>query len=97
MTDSPGLSRPPHMDDEEWAEYRFSEEARVELTHVPDEDVYSDPREDERADALGEMFGEIEEDGRQAYRDGLDIDDNPYGATLSGEAWCTGWKEEERA
>lgn len=40
IPDSPGLSRPKHMDDEEWAEYRFSDEARVELTHVPDYEDY---------------------------------------------------------
>ncbi len=43
--DSPGLRRPRRMDDEDWAEYRFSEEARVELMHVPGEpglDPYDD-------------------------------------------------------
>lgn len=36
--ESPGLRRPRHMDDEEWAEYMMSEEARHELTYIPDYD-----------------------------------------------------------
>ncbi len=48
--DSPGLKRPRRMNDEDWAEHRFSEEARVELTCVPDEpyddyDCYDHPEE----------------------------------------------------
>lgn len=59
IPDSPGLVRPPHMDDEDWAEYRFSEAARVELTHVPDPDIYElndydQMHEDARAEALAE-------------------------------------------
>lgn len=39
--DSPGLSRPEWMDDEEWAEYRMTEEARRELTYEPDYEPYA--------------------------------------------------------
>jgi hypothetical protein len=55
IPDSPGLRRPGHMDEEEWQEYRFSEEARVELPHVPDEGYYErDEVDDDRADAEAE-------------------------------------------
>lgn len=54
IPDSPGLSRPKHMDDEEWAEYSFSEEARVELTYVPNEYDYYDDIEDSYWDAMAE-------------------------------------------
>lgn len=92
IPDSPGLRRPKHMDDEEWAEYRFSEEARVELTHVPEDDSYSfyDDYPD-AADAHGEEMAEIEEEGRSAAKAGCDPEDNPYGEGERSDAWADGF------
>jgi hypothetical protein len=42
IPDSPGVSRPGWMDDEDWAEYQMSPEYAYEVSYVPDHDPYDD-------------------------------------------------------
>lgn len=95
MYDSPGLSRPGWMDDQEWSEYLMTEEARYELTYVPDEpgpyDYY-----DDRADDYADYMGEVHKEGYQDFYSGFYEDENPYGASDSGVAWADGWESAEK-
>lgn len=34
------------------------------------------------------------EEGRKAFRDGMDVDANPYGDSAGGVKWIAGWKAE---
>lgn len=93
IPDSPGLTRPSHMDELDWQEYMMTDEARHELTYVPDDDLYYDD-DDGYYDAVAEESHEWYEEGRQGYRDGLGEDDNPKMGGQFGESWYNGWNDE---
>ena len=82
MYESPGLTRPSWMDDDEWSEYMMSEEARVELTREDDyyeSGMYDEDYDDylgDAAEAEAEYYYEL---GQNAYYDGEELYGNePY-------------------
>lgn len=58
VPDSPGVSRPGWMDDEEWSEYRMTAEYAYEVSHVPDEPFDPDPFDEDFADFQAEQTQE---------------------------------------
>lgn len=54
IPDSPGVSRPRWMNDEEWSEYRMTPEYAHEVSYVPDEPYGFDDIDQDRYDAMAE-------------------------------------------